>query len=159
MRLLWVLSFVQTGCLVALLFTAGNDPASPDRDTWSETVLERSAALPASDTVSDASRTEAIEPALLRRIVREELALQLDGPASAASSGGGGTSSPRHPTDPRQVDAIRDRIEYYQRAGNISGTEIDRLLGKIAKLDSANRKAMLSKLVRSMNEGEIDGRM
>lgn len=96
----------------------------------------------------------------LRRIIREELAQQHNRPvehnASAAQP-----APPRAATaaDLQRRDNISQRIEAYAATGAITDAQMMELQADIARLDPANRRQMMSKLVRSMNSGDIKGRL
>lgn len=97
----------------------------------------------------------------IREIIREELALQLDGLGVAAADG------ERPMTDSAYTGAeyeyrresVAQSVDYYVSAGRITEIEMAGLQQQIAGLSPEDRQAMLRQLVRAMNTGALDGRL
>jgi hypothetical protein len=102
-----------------------------------------------------------VDEAWLRRIIREELARQHNRPASEHNASAAQPTPPRAATaaDLQRRDNISQRIEAYAATGAITDAQMSELQADIARLDPANRRQMMSKLVRSMNSGDIKGRL
>ena len=154
MKTLIALSVLQTiGIAVLLLHVIGDD-----REPASSLHAANPVATAPSPfaTRSDRSAPPADE-ARLRAIIREELAAQLEvrsngiapPPAVARDEA----------SDRLQQQRIAQQIEAYQAAGSITEAQMQELQVRIAQLDDASRKRMMSKLIRAMNSGDIKGRL
>jgi len=147
MKLLATLVALQCAGVAFLVYQAlGDEPAPPP-----------AAAVPMTADVHPMP----LDEALLRQVVREELAAQL-----AVTAAPGATRvavAPAAPRDPekdrRQRERVEQQIEHYRSVGNISDAQMIELQNDIALLDPISRREMLSKLTRAMNADEIDGRM
>ena len=105
----------------------------------------------------------------LRRIIRDELAMQIErsglradvpGPQERAGSSPvpeSGTTDANF--DPYAADAIDRRIDYFISVGAINEADMRQLQSDIAKLSPSDRRRMLTKLVSALNSGTLDGRM
>lgn len=148
MKLLVVLSALQTAAIVFLLLTA------PSR-------LQDAVATPAAAPVELTGQEERF-----RRIVREELAARdaqmprATGDARSDATAQTRTLDPIAAADQRaQLDLVTGQLEHYKRQGYMSPIEMQNYQADIARLDPASRKQMLSNLVRAMNAGEIRGEL
>jgi hypothetical protein len=154
-RILWALSLAQTLAIVLL--------------TWSLTTRDREPApVPARPT---AAGTATVGPAVvvrppradcpdvdaLRAIVAEELQAARDnGPPPAGEAA---PSRHERAPDPAQLARVEEELERHLQAGAISEADMLHLQGSIARLDPAARKRMLSKLVKAMSSGRLEGRL
>jgi len=107
------------------------------------------------------SMLPAMDEERLRQIIREEVrylsqdireARQAEGNAPAIA-----TEDPQ--VLAQQMDYVAQQIEYYKSLGSISSEEMDELQFEVARLGSAGRKQMMSRLVSAMNAGEIRGKL
>jgi hypothetical protein len=124
---------------------------------------------PAAETLPASPPSAAIAPGAapivdeewLRRIIREELAQQHNRPATEHDTSAAQPAPPRAATaaDLQRRDNIAQRIEAYAAMGAISDTQMMELQTDIARLDPAHRRQMMSKLVRSLNSGDLKGRL
>jgi len=101
----------------------------------------------------------------LRRVIREELARLQSRPDTAARdvrpalAANAGNDSARADSANRYArEAIAQQIETYRAIGSISDAQMLELQAAIAKLDEASRKQMMSRLVRTLNAGDLNGR-
>lgn len=100
---------------------------------------------------------EHLTEAQLRRIIAEEISAGIGDvtrtelPAAAVVN-----ASTAERSD--QTERVAEEIEYHISVGSISTADMESLQGRIARLDPADRKRMLNKLVSAMNAGLIDGR-
>jgi hypothetical protein len=150
MRTLIALSVLQTVGIAALVVHAFGAKHSADPEPRPST---SSAAA-----ISSASSASNVSEERLRTIVREELArLQSRVQGNASSSL---QAQPRSPSvDVHQREAVEQQIEAYRGAGAVTDAQMQELLSDIAQLDDASRKQMMSKLIRALNSGEIQGRL
>ena len=156
MKVLVALNILQLA-LITYLIAAGNLVDS-GRERETQTVGGPGVgAAPLSAESRDA------DDARLRQIIREELrylttaireeaqeSAQLDETAALASVED--TQAGLY-----QRKFVDQQIEYYRSLGAISDSEMAALVVEIAKLNSSDRQPMLSKLIRAMNAGEING--
>ena len=162
MRLLAGLSILQ---ILAILYLAHKivilDPEANDATVTRQTgpVIE------STDAIHSPVESIAVQPypdeGQFRKIVREELAAQLDllyMPDRAAT--------PDDDTDPvlesqrrYQRDLVEQELEHYISQGAISDAEMQGLETEIAKLDKEGQREMLGRLIEAMNSGELEGRL
>ena len=98
---------------------------------------------------------------LLRQIIREEL--------RASRYTGNSQAEPINPPEDKEVvdeaemqfrrDRVVEEFEYLLQQEEITGVEMEKLLGDIAQLDPEGRTEMLGMLNRAMNRGEIKGNL
>lgn len=106
--------------------------------------------------------SSSIDEAALRRIVREEVRAGM-GDGSFARSGAASADPP--PDAQRELEqdfrreAVEQSLNYYSETGVINEIEMAELQREIARLRPEDRRAMLGRLVRALNEGVIDGRL
>lgn len=93
----------------------------------------------------------------LRNIIREELSAfatpteQQSLPAKPP---------PQYSDENRyQLEHVSQLLDYYSSAGTIPAGEMEKLQMEIAKLHPKDRQKMMSRFARSMNSGEINGRL
>ena len=169
MKLVVTLLVVQTVLLALLVMKvlgiesrlATASPGQPEATFPAAAMPIRDAPLP------DAAPAPAEDR--MRRIVREELAAQLDritaGGGEPGDTGDGNmetrapVGTPNSDADPYASDAVSRRIDYYVSVGTISDVEMQQLQTEIAKLGEADRRRMLGKLVNALNSGRLDGRL
>ena len=98
---------------------------------------------------------------LLRKIVREELSAQLEAyAAQQAAASAIEVPDPAVEAERRnQRELVEQELEHYINQGTISDLEMQHLELEIAKLDKDGQREMLSRLVRAMNSGELNGRL
>ena len=97
----------------------------------------------------------------IREIIREELALQLDGLSVAAvdaekSAADGAYTGAEYEY---RRESVAQSVDYYVSAGRITETEMAGLQQQIAGLKPEDRQAMFRQLVRALNTGALDGRL
>lgn len=119
-------------------------------------------AAPVPDELAGTESITGLMPAseaLLRRIIREELAAQgVNDPETERS--GNNAVAPTDPADTRdRRDSVARQIDYYASLGEISDKEMLTLQAEIAKLDPSGRREMLGKLTRALNSGAIRGHL
>lgn len=146
MKTLITLSVLQTIGIAALLVHALREPTPVAPDMHS--------ASPVASPVSPAAPR--VDEERLRAVIREELAqLRVEGAATPAVA-----PRPRNPSaDLQQREVVAQQIEAYRATGAITDAQMQELQAEIAKLDDASRKQMMSKLIRSLNSGDIKGRL
>jgi len=160
MRVLVVLSVLQIAAIVFLASRimapeqGGRDRAAGADPEPTVITTENASPSPASTEVPHFADEQ-----LLRRIVREELAAQLNLPAQPDPH----AAEPPDPVVQAEQQYRRERleqeIEHYISVGKISDIEMQMLEADIAKLDEEGQKEMLRRLVRAINAGEIEGRL
>jgi hypothetical protein len=113
----------------------------------------------AGDPVADRGVSCADEETL-RRIIREELSARLaTSPGSADTSGSAAAPYPSHPADnSRQLAAVSEQLDRHIAAGSISDADMAALQMEIGKLDKNGQRDMLSKLMKALNSGALQGR-
>ncbi len=96
-----------------------------------------------------------------RQIIREELSAHLRDSSAAAQRFDTPVTSAPIDTVQMQVrrDLVSQQIEYYSSVGQISDLDMQKLQTDIARLDPAGRREMMSRLVREMNSGRLEGRL
>jgi hypothetical protein len=151
MKTLMTLSVLQTIGIAALVAHVFRDE-QPAAEVGPATA-------PKAAVASDAAPI--VDEEWLRRIIREELAQQHDRPATEHNTPAGRPTPPRAATaaDLQRRDNISQRIDAYAATGAITDAQMMELQADIARLDPANRRQMMSKLVRSMNSGDLKGRL
>ena len=101
--------------------------------------------------------------ALLRTIVREELAAQLSALKVADSQFATATAIQADEIDPSEyqyrVAAVSQQLDIYESVGNISENDMHRLQSEIMALNEADREEALSRLVKALNSGALKGRL
>lgn len=110
----------------------------------------------------NSSETASIPTELqLRKIIREELAAQSMAANDPGNERNSTTASESIYTaeNRNQLDLVDEKLQYFESVGRISGREMQDLQAEIAKLHNADQKRMLSRLVRTMNAGDIKGRL
>lgn len=162
MKALLLLSLVQTVCIVFLIFKVvdgGNVADIPAQAAQTAPALENSANLPAQDHSTGAYRFP--DESRLRQIIREELEFHSSIVAGAdAQAGSPATSRPRNEAEDRyQKEYVDQQIAYYKSVGAITNEEMQDLQREIARLNKADQKEVLSKLMRALNSGEIKGQL
>lgn len=162
LKLLAGLSIIQTlaiGVLVARVMDVDARLKGAEKAvaTVAETAPPQSSrpqiSIPADAIVVEASPASA-DADLLRRIIREEVAmLRLGGGAAAAQS-----SVVDPAPDPRRAAAARRDLDLYISRGRIEPKEVELYLDNIAELPAAERAQALRALTKAMNDGRIEGR-
>ena len=158
MKLLVALGSLQ---LVLILFLI----VSIDREDQS---IERG--VRAVDTGAAGSGTYDAPPAVvapvldeerLRQIIREEVSYLSQDVREDRHQEGNNVAMATEDPQARAMerDYVAQQIEYYRSLGSISPEEMEELQSDVANLASADRKQMMSRLVRAMNAGEISGRL
>jgi hypothetical protein len=96
----------------------------------------------------------------LRRIIREELSARLaTSPGSADTSGSAAAPDPSHSADnSRQLAAVSEQLDQHIAAGSISDADMAALQMEIGKLDKNGQRHVLSKLMKALNSGALQGR-
>jgi hypothetical protein len=94
----------------------------------------------------------------LREIIGEELASQLDGIAFAGAADESKKVREQGPAYEQRRQSVAQSVDYYVSIGAIGQQDMWRLQQEIAHLNPDDRKVMMSKLVRAMNNGKLDGR-
>lgn len=169
MRVLWTFNLLQTGCLIVLIFMVhgiGGQNDGPSVENPQASVSDGDIGSRTEQIQENNATSPGRSDDRLRRIIREELtAVTAHWPSADGSQEDNGQAPAKQDTDsvrrsdPEQLSAVSETIDYYQRTETISRAQMDSLLADIARLDAADRRAMLSKLMRSMDSGNIDGRM
>lgn len=166
MKFLTVLSVLQIAVITALLLKV----YALDKNLTALMLAQSGAVdtglvdLPvaSSNTVAN----QAAEQAQLRTILREEIAAALlsfspkavsqqsSVVASAASGGDQKTEDYQN-----ELEVLEAELDYYITRGAISDREMSALQMQMARLDQSGRKQIMRKLVRSLNSGELSGRL
>lgn len=97
----------------------------------------------------------------LRYIIREELALALEDVRAVAGNANASSAQPLQSGadyERRRKD-VAQSVDYYVSVGRITAPEMSRLQQDIAQLNPADRRAMMSAIVRAMNNGRLDGQL
>ncbi len=167
MRIVIILSIVQTASIVLLLVRAGQLETGIEEMAHAQTAAlnTRTAVSPEATTTLVQPDPLAIEP-LLRGIVREELdaamttisATQLS-PTSAAEPAPAPAAKQEGANDHYRLDIVSGEIDYYVSQGSISDHEMSDLQMKISGLNESGRKLMMQRLLRAMNSGGLQGRL
>jgi len=151
-RILWALTVGQTLAILLLtwtLLTRVREPAPVSaKPTMAGTAVTAPVVRPVPADCPDAEQ--------LRAIIAEELQAHADGEAGAAEAA---PRSHAPPPDPAQLARVEEEIDRHIQAGAISQVDMMRLQASIARLDPAGRKRMLSKLIKAMNTGRLEGRL
>lgn len=162
MKSLIVLVLVQTGVLLVLfgkiVAIENRMPVAGDIDknTRANDVFNvRSADDHASESYSYPNELQ------LRNIIREELAAFSIATKRSDDPAGSAVTSETEYTDENQYqrDYVTQQLDYFESVGRISDAEMQNLQQEIVKLHPADRKRMLNRLIRTMNAGDIDGRL
>jgi hypothetical protein len=97
---------------------------------------------------------------MLRRIIREELAAQFaSSPASQGAQGSNAVLEQSYAADrARQLAAVSAQLDQHIAAGSISDADMAALQMEIGKLDKKGQHDMLSKLMKALNSGALQGR-
>lgn len=160
MRILVALTVLQIAAIV-FLATRIMGPGQGEPDRTADACPEPTAI--SSKTGNPSPTSTEVRPLaderLLRRIVREELAAQLTLLAQP-------DPQPAEQPDPAvqaelqlQRELVEQEIEHYISVGRISDVEMQTLQADIGRLDAEGQREMLSRLVRAINAGEIEGRL
>jgi hypothetical protein len=160
MKTLAALSFLQ---IVAIVFLAIQvmklDPAGTE-----------SAASEPAERISNSDQAVLMSPERegprqladerqLRRIVREELAAQLDLLAMPDPDAAEYLDPLVEAEQEFQRERVEQEIAHHISVGKISDVDMQNLQAAIASLDKDGQKEMLSLLVRALNTGELEGRL
>jgi hypothetical protein len=158
-RVLWALAIVQTACLGFLTFKlvvgTSAEEAGPPRPSAAET---RVIHVTAAETGGAGGR---LDEERLRRVIREELAQSMLGAAVGATPEALPPAAPaRDETrDTERRAQVERQLAHYRSVGTIGDREMLELQAAIAELGERDRKDMMSKLLRALSAGEIDGRL
>jgi hypothetical protein len=97
----------------------------------------------------------------IREIIREELAVQLDGLSVAAADAEKSAADGAYTGAEYEYrrESVAQSVDYYVSAGRITEFEMADLQQQIAGLKPEDRQAMFRQLVRAMNTGALDGRL
>lgn len=110
----------------------------------------------------NSAESSAVNQDDLRIVIREELQSHLFNQEASSEQQTTSIASDNAAigvSEPSLVSAVDESIEYHISMGSISNGDMGSLESDIAKLDPSNRTAMLSKLVRAMNDGRLNGRL
>jgi hypothetical protein len=162
MKALIVLILVQTGVLLLMFgkIVAIEEEMAPAMLDEKNTLLSDKFANTQSQSYSNDTYLYPNEDQL-RQIIREELAAQLDssfGPAEQMDAVFAPNSTEKA-EDQYQREQVAQQLDYHTSVGRISDTDMQKLQMDIAKLDEAGRKEMLSELTRTLNSGQLKGRL
>ncbi len=94
----------------------------------------------------------------LRRIVKEELTSLLAQQAPQTKPAAAERAR-NEAEDRRRQELIAQHIEAYRAVGTITDEQMRELQAGIAELDEPSRKQMMSRLIRALNSGELEGRL
>lgn len=97
----------------------------------------------------------------LREIIREELSAHLtagSGPAYEEQSAIA-VEAEYTAEDQYKLDAVMQKLDYFESVGSISEIEMQDIQMDIARLHKADQKRILSRLTRAMNTGGLKGRL
>lgn len=159
MKLLTVLSVLQIAVISALLFKIYALEKNLNALTLAQYVAADTGQVAppvvSSDTVAKQAATQA-DPAQLRSIVREEIAAALLSFSPVAVADGDDQKSQDYQNELKNLE---DELDYYISRGAISDQEMSALQMQMARLDQSGRKQIMRKLVRSLNSGELSGRL
>ena len=150
MKILVATNLLQAACLLVLLVIVFDDKPS--------TALEASTpAAVITHQAADRTGPAAIDETRLRQIIREEF----DAHTESDSYGARDVAARQRSAEENryQREYVSQQIDYYASVGSISEQEMQQLQREIAALDTAGRKAMLSKLTRAMNARQIEGQL
>ena len=158
MRILVVLSSLQLILMLFLIVAISRDDATAERGAQA---VDSSAVQVGRYDVPPATAVPALDETRLRQIIREELGYLTRQVTVAGQQEGNANAMATEDLQVRaqQRDYVAQQIEYYRSMGAISNEEMDELQFEVARLGSADRKQMMSRLVRAMNAGEIRGKL
>jgi hypothetical protein len=158
MKTLMTLSVLQTiGVAVLIVQSFGKGPQSmpdqPSSNSGAAISQQPRRATPDGDALfADEKR--------LRNIVREELArLQVQPTAPRGAPAAPRVYARNERRDLQQQQLIAQQIETYRAVGSMTDEQMQELQADIAQLDEESRKAMMSRLIRALNSGELKGRL
>jgi hypothetical protein len=158
MKTLITLSVLQTvgiGWLVAL---AWNHERQIPAEYPVSSIDTRLLAAPVDGAAGSVAAS--IDEARLRAVIREELAELRRQSAQRLSAPPAVKAPHRDETvDQRRQDSVAQQIEAYRAVGKITDGEMQALQADIADLDEDSRREMMSKLIRALNSGELQGRL
>lgn len=97
----------------------------------------------------------------LREIIREEFAIALEDVRTVAGNTNASPAQPLQsgPDYERSRKDVAQSVDYYVSVGRITEREMSRLQQDIAKLNPADRRAMMGAIVRAMNNGRLEGQL
>ena len=157
LKLLIALGLAQLALLVAIFFEISNQDSQPTVPAFAA-----SSHAPVSGAIAGSPSqvgATAFDTELLRRVIRQELAVLNAAPANRDPAAVDDTASPQ--TDPGEAEerrlAVMDSISYYKSVGRISPSQMTRLQADIARLAPAHRREALADVVRALNSGQLQG--
>lgn len=97
----------------------------------------------------------------LRNIIREELQAHMIVKTGSDHQDDAAMASDSEYTaeNQYQLDLVSRKLDYFESVGTTTEMEMQDIQVEIAKLHPADRNRMLNRLIRSMNAGDIDGRL
>lgn len=151
LTILTILSVLQTACLLFLVYAMSfNRDGGEGRFATSSGVAD---AAQSAAVVSEGHQP--LDEMKLRRIIRDELTAQANSAAGVPPS----TIQMRNPAeDQLRKERLDRQLDDYKRLGVISPMQMQDLQEEMARLDKVSQKAVLRKLMRALNSGEIKGR-
>lgn len=160
--LLWavlVLCLAQLG-VSWLIWTRPAPPAPTETSSAPEPISSAVSTPPRVDEHTRLSLpATGFDEAVLRRIVREELARQLPAPHTEAAAQEEPVFDPVREAELEQLAAtLSQAIEEFVLLGEISPQDMAHLQTEMARLDPQRRHQLLQQLSRAMNSGQLKGR-
>lgn len=159
MRTLTILSVLQTLGILVLVghsFKGTNEVVAESSSRRPVAQVMPSSVATHVDDAADAADEQRLLQAIREELARLQNQLQMQGavasPAVAEISRNDSVSR-----DAR--DSVAQQIENYRAMGPISEAQMFELQSAIVKLDPASRKQMMSRLIRALNAGELEGRL
>jgi hypothetical protein len=156
MKILITLGVLQTIGIVVLILHALNTDDHVPREQ--QTRIPGTAISPTDMRAQHGSAALLADEERLRKIVREELTPLLAQRIRQAKPAAAERER-NESEDRRRSELIAQQIETYRAVGSITDQQMQELQAGIAELDEASRKQMMSRLIRSLNSGELEGRL
>jgi hypothetical protein len=156
MKILITLGVLQTIGIVVLILHALNTDDHVPREQ--QTRIPGTAISPTDMRAQHSSAALLADEERLRKIVREELTPLLAQRIRQAKPAAAERER-NESEDRRRSELIAQQIETYRAVGSITDQQMQELQAGIAELDEASRKQMMSRLIRSLNSGELEGRL
>ncbi|MDH5261764.1 MAG: hypothetical protein OEY82_10925 [Gammaproteobacteria bacterium] len=162
MKILTTLVLVQTGILSLLFVKIVNieEKVSVVEQVAQSRPVSDIFSAPLTDRYSRDSHANSNE-LQLRNIIREELAAHLIVMTGSDNQDDStiAVESTYTAENQDQLNLVAQKLDYFESVGSISEMEMQNIQTDIAKLHKADQGRMLNRLMRTMNAGDIKGRL
>ena len=160
MKILTILVLVQTAVLFLLFvkIVGIEEKVSVAEQVVQHGPVSDSFIAPPTARYSSDSHANEIQ---LRNIIREELAAYVIATTGSDNQDDSATVSESNYTaeNQYQLELVAQQLDYFESVGSISEMEMQNIQTDIAKLHKADQGRMLNRLMRTMNAGDIKGRL